>query len=209
VRRSGRGQNGFTLIELLVSLAIFAIISVAVYSSFAAGIRVWRRTQEFSSIYQTARLLLEDMARELKNAAPIPGTEFVGEREKLSFVTSRPSPSGTGHPAAPRVTRVTYKVRKPRGASGYSLFRSETADVKNADGGGREQALFVDSVSRFSLQYTYVNSDGGIVPWKDAWDESHALPLGVRITLMIGETRFTKLVFIPHGFREKQNERQG
>ena len=76
MRRAWRKQDGFTLIELLVSLSIFSIISLAVYSSFAGGVGAWRRAQEFSSIYQTARLLLDDMARELKNAVMISGTDF-------------------------------------------------------------------------------------------------------------------------------------
>src|SRR2546422_5171922 len=80
--RAGGGRHGFTLIELLVSLTIFSIIAVAVYSAFAGGVGAWRRAQEFSSTYQTARLVLEDMAHELKNAVILSGTDFIGEKQR-------------------------------------------------------------------------------------------------------------------------------
>ena len=208
--RKGRGRpQGFTLIELLVSLAIFSVISLAVYSSFAAGIRAWRRAQEFSSVYQTARLLLDDMAQELKNAAAIPDTNFVGEAHRLSFVTLRQNPPATGRAPYPRVTRVTYELSRDRASPGYSLFRLEAPDIKSSDSDGGGRALIVGSISRFDFQYTHKDSKGEILPWKDAWDASDLLPLGVKITLMIGETRFTKTVFIPHGFQEKEDKRKG
>lgn len=201
----GRRPDGFTLIELLVSLLIFSIISLAVYSSFAAGVVAWRRAQEFGSIHQTARLLLEDMAQELKNAGVIEGFAFVGEAQRLSFLTLRQRSDAEGRPANPRITRVTYEVRRPRAASNDSLFRVETSDMKRSQEGGRESELMVGIVSGLDLQYTYTDSKGQLLPWRDTWDVSDALPIGVKITLVVGGTRFTKTVFIPHGFREKDD----
>ncbi len=209
MRRGWRGQAGFTLIELLVSLSIFSIISLAVYSSFAGGVTAWRKAQEFSSTYQTARLLLDDMAQELKNAVMISGTEFVGAPQRLSFLTVRQSPYTTGRPTNHQITRVTYEVRSDPAASGYALFRLEaSSDIENPQGdqGGREP--IVVSISKLDFQYAYKNSKGEIMPWKEVWEVSDAIPLGVKITLMVGETRFTKVVFIPHGF-QKEEELKG
>src|SRR2546428_367323 len=87
--RAGEGRHGFTLIELLVSLTIFSIIAVAVYSAFAGGVGAWRRAQEFSSTYQTARLVLDDMAHELKNAVTLSGPDLIGEKQGLPFLTDK------------------------------------------------------------------------------------------------------------------------
>jgi len=197
--RAGGEQHGFTLIELLVSLTIFAVIAVPVYSAFAGGVGAWRRAQEFSSTYQTARLVLDDLANELKNAVVVSGTDFVGEAQGLSFLTVRQRLYAQGRPVDPRITRVTYEVRRDRASATSSLFRVEAADTD----GSQEAEPIASPVTRFELLYTYKDDRGQIVPWKDAWRVSDAVPLGVKITLVVGETRFTKLVFIPHGFQEK------
>jgi hypothetical protein len=60
----------------------------------------------------------------------------------------------------------------------------------------------VSPISTLAFVYTHKDDTGQIAPWKDAWRVSEALPLGVKITLKVGQTRFTKLVFIPHGLHE-------
>ena len=114
MRRSLRKHHGFTLIELLVSLSIFSVISLAVYSSFAGGVGVWRKAQEFSSIYQMSRLLLDDMARELKNAVKVSGTEFNGGPRSLSFVTVHQSPYLKDRQNNHQIIKVSYDLRKDR-----------------------------------------------------------------------------------------------
>src|SRR3989442_5060931 len=203
----GRGQQGFTLIELLVSLAIFSVIAVAVYSAFASGVGAWRSAQEFSSTYQTARLVLDDMAQELTNALTLTGSDFVGEGQRLSFLTVRRLPDGNGRPADPRITRVTYEVRRDRASATYSLVRVEASPVAGSQ--EEETELIVSPISKWELLYTHRDDNGQIAPWKDAWRVSDAVPLGVKITLVVGETRFTKLVFIPHGFQEKATKLKG
>jgi type II secretion system protein J len=202
-------RAGFTLLELLVSLSIFSIISLAVYSSFAGGIGAWRTAQEFSTTFQTARLLLDDMARELKNAVSISETEFVGERKKLSFLTVRQSPYSTNQPANHKITRVTYELRRDQNSSGDALFRLEASDIDESQGSQEETELMVGSISEFALQYTYKDGKGEVLPWKDSWGLSDEIPLGVKMTLKIGETRFTKTVFIPHGYQEEEEKSEG
>ena len=55
---------------------------------------------------------------------------------------------------------------------------------------------------RDEFQYTYKNNAGELEPWAKVWKLNKEIPLGVKIILNIGGTRFTKMVFIPHGFQE-------
>jgi prepilin-type N-terminal cleavage/methylation domain-containing protein len=202
MKRAAAAPGGFTLLEVLVSTAIFAVVALAVYSAFAGGVGAWRRAQEFSAAYQTARLVLDDMAGELKNAVTISGSDFVGESRSLSFLTVLQSPLGAGRPADPRITRVTYEAQRDRATATYALSRLEVSDVEGAPQG--EAELVVNPISTVEFQYTSKDETGRLVPWRDAWQVSDAVPLGVKITLVVGDTRFTKLVFIPHGFQEPQ-----
>src|SRR5437667_12748450 len=115
--RGSGAQHGFTLIELLVSLTIFSVIAVAVYSVFAAGVGAWRRAQEFSSTYQTARLVLDDMPHELKNAVTLSDTDFIGEKQGLSLLTVCHRRHAQGRPFEPTLTRMTYEVRRDRSSA--------------------------------------------------------------------------------------------
>jgi general secretion pathway protein J len=209
MRTRRNAADGFTLIELLVAMSILSIIMLPVYASFAGGITTWRRAQEFTAVHQTARVLLEDIAQELQNAVALSGVEFVGESRRLSFVTLRPRSSPTGGPALRRLTSVTYEVRRDRAATGYSLLRVEAPYAKDAGGAGGEPTLLMGSLSRVAFQYSHKTREGDLVPWGGAWEVRGAIPLGVRVTLVVGEARFTKTVFIPHGYEERDDRRPG
>jgi prepilin-type N-terminal cleavage/methylation domain-containing protein len=198
--RPQRKEQGFTLIELVVSLTIFSVISLSVYSSFASGISVWRKAQEFSSVYQTARLLLDHMAMELKNAVKVFGTEFNGGPRMISFITLRQTTQGARARRDTRVAKVTFEVRRDPSGRGYALFRRHATNLKRRG----EAELMVGSISSLDFQYTYKNSVGELQPWAKVWKMNDELPLGIKITLNIGGTQFTKLVFIPHGFQEEE-----
>ncbi len=200
MNRSRRKEQGFTLIELVVSLTIFSVISLSIYSSFAGGISVWRKAQEFSSVYQTARLLLDDIAMELKNAVKVSGTEFNGGPRRLSFITLRQASHGASARRDTQIAKVTFEVLRDPSASGYALFRRQASNLKVRG----EAELMVGSLSSLDFQYTYINSVGELQPWAKVWKMNDELPLGVKITLNIGGTQFTKMVFIPHGFREEE-----
>ena len=54
---------GFTIIELLIALSIFAVIAVTLYSTFFAGISVWKRSGDKSGTYQDIRVVFGGMGR--------------------------------------------------------------------------------------------------------------------------------------------------
>ncbi len=194
--------RGFTLVELLVSLSIFSIISLAVYSSFAAGIAAWRKAQEFSSVYQTSRLLLNDIARELKNTVKITGGKFEGGARSLSFVTVQQDPYLSSRSGRHRISKVSYELRRNGTSPGFTLYRRMGADLKKR---ARARPL-VDSIDSLEFQYTYKNSAGKLQPWSKVWNMTDQIPFGVKIDLSIGGTGFSKMVLIPHGYQEERKE---
>src|SRR3972149_5589222 len=82
----------FTFIELLIALSIFAVVAVTLYSTFFAGISVWKRSGDSSGIYQDIRIVFDDMARDLKNMIYFTKEKesayaFTGMPQQIAFMT--------------------------------------------------------------------------------------------------------------------------
>lgn len=66
-----KNQQGFTLAELLVSIIIGLLIFITVSSIFTLNQRVLRKTNSKSELTQNARIVLDLMAREIRQANKI------------------------------------------------------------------------------------------------------------------------------------------
>ena len=60
--------NGFTLIEVLIAISIISIIIGALYGVYISNVKGIQITQQNSSIYQTARAVLDRMKKDLECA---------------------------------------------------------------------------------------------------------------------------------------------
>ena len=85
-------KKGFTLVELLASMALLAMISVMVFIIFSRATKVVRTAEARTDQYRAARLILDQMAREIRSAVlvsegkfsiPDPGANAKG---RMSFI---------------------------------------------------------------------------------------------------------------------------
>ena len=219
-------RRGFTLIELLVAVSIFSIIALCLYSAFSGGIRVWRKQQEGFIYGEGTRLVLERMAKELRNTinyslpqsqtAPAPeetqGLQFTGQKDTCSFMTIIEG----------KIAKVTYIFaagdEKNEGQGGV-LKRTVVFQKDGFKGNPKEDTVLKD-VHNLSFEYAYEGSEKDSLPaWKDSWtaedkDTKDNIPIGVRIILEFkksgakqNETEtevVRKTVFIPQGTAKKQ-----
>lgn len=70
-RLRGAGSQGFTLVELLVASFLFLLLSATVFSAVVAGARTAQNSREYNDLNEEARLLLNRMSRELREASAI------------------------------------------------------------------------------------------------------------------------------------------
>ena len=210
-----KSNPGFTLIELLLSLAIFSIMAVAVYSAFASGIGVWRKAKEVGSIHQTARLMLDEIAEDLRNTVMISGSPFMGKSDRVSFLIVRRDAATSGGLIASEVRRITYEVKRDETSPYDAIYRLDESYVEGLQEGHEKPEYFGGPITAFELQYVARDEESGVaMEWKAVWDEEDLFPIGVKITLaMPGRQKegavFTKTVFMPQGLREKEDKDEG
>lgn len=66
-----RKCQGFTLTEAIISIAIFGLILIIVYSSYSLSQRSYLEGENLAEITQNGRVILERMAREIRQAKEI------------------------------------------------------------------------------------------------------------------------------------------
>lgn len=189
------------MVELLVTAAILGIISMAVISTFAAGLKVYEKVRDYSLERVDALLALEKIERDILNLVNFSGIDFVGEKEKITFAGM----TKEGEPG-----RINYYVKGGmrgmliREEQGYARAISKTSRKK---GETKELAALRD----IDFEYYYYDEDTEEYLWKDGWkineeekeglEKSEWIPIGVRVKIRFKEGKryvtLTRSVLIP------------
>ncbi len=180
-------QRGFTLLELLVAMAIMAMMSVAIYGVVSIGARAAASGERKTEQARRLRIGTDLMVRQLRSAVPIwllaDGQWrkfFVGERDRVSFVTDSPQlPDSSG------LSVVTYWQEGDRLM--YSeIPRFSVVDAADIDQLTQDLALtttLLYDVDRVEFRYRRnADSDADFEKKWDA-DELDALPAAVEISV--------------------------
>lgn len=189
--------------EFMVALALFGVAASALGAAFRAGISAWERGERASRLDQEARAALQLMARELRNALPVPGAAAAGDERSLVFHMYRERGRGSTE-ADPAVVRVSYRLEAAGAEEDGRLWRTE----ERLNGSGPHRAVSRREVTSLPtsirFQFAYAAESAGSGPrWEDRWDRRDALPplVRVRLDLEDGEEAegFTKTLWVPSG----------
>jgi prepilin-type N-terminal cleavage/methylation domain-containing protein len=228
----GEGKNsGFTIIEILIAVAMGSMVLAAVYGAYHMIVKTTRNYSHVSNTYQTARIVLDTLAKEIGGAyQPLFGEEgkmFVGvdewyggmENDSLSMVTTT---SIQGEEDWIGYDSFEVKYSLGRGTDeGFLLM--ETSPYFNLEEPFRkkEEVILADNIR--SLDFKYYNG----IEWVDTWGGEEAaaaaaeaeedmpvLPYGVKITISIGmegeksPKRFSVVTSLPMTPRPLEEEEE-
>lgn len=181
------GRQGFTLIELIIAMTILAMLSISLSGVISLGARsasIGERKTEQARRFRVATSII---VRQLRSAAPYkvptedddkPEPYFIGERQRLGFVTTLPqSPNDTG------LAVVSYWYEDDTLMMSelpyFAAFSGDRLD-ENTD-----HLIFSTPLlyNVRDVKFSYRRSDFGGEGWNDNWDaiDENRLPAAVRI----------------------------
>lgn len=222
-------NTGFTIIEILIAVAMGAMVLAAVYGAYHMVVKTTMNYSKVSDIYQTARVVLDTMAKEISGAyQPLfaeEGKMFVGEDEwyggfendSLSMVTTT-SIMGAEDEAG----YDTYEVKYFRGqGSDDGLLIMSTSPYFNLEEpfAEMEETILADNVRSLDFKYydgtEWLDSWGGeesVVTSNESDEDLPILPYGVKVTVSIGlegeknPEKFSTVISLPMTPRKEEEE---
>ena len=204
-----RDHTGYTVVEILVALSLTGLVLGVLYGSYSTVVGSTRNYRRVSDTYQSARVVLTNLGRELTGAYQpamieerlmFQGKEewFQGRRlDRLSFVTTtsaRGAEEETGYDAFELSYFAGYGNQE-----GLLLARRAPFFNPEEPFEAGEERIIAENLRSLAFEFY----DG--LEWKEEWnpEEEKRLPLAVRITIGLGESEeaepnyFSTAVYLP------------
>ena len=179
-RGQGKGQcprihlrGAFTLIEMLIVTVILSVVSLAIYSTFSSGIRIWKRVSA-SPAYEDQAIFFDRLGHDLRNAVALQAIPLMGSDEQLEFPVIADSP----RMKVRTVARTSYVYEPGSGAikrwqDDYSAIFTGRQDLTRT---------VLSGVADVKISYYFFNKDEKEFAWADRWTQAD-FPLAVRVEL--------------------------
>lgn len=170
-----RRNNGITLIELLIVSVIISVVGLAIYSSFAGGLKVWKRVNTAIE-GEDLVLFFARFSQDLRATVSLKGNVFQGSEESMEF----PVIAGSRRMGlASSVGRVAYVFHPEAG----TLTRSEQDySVIFAGTGDKDPREVLRGVAELRMSYYCFDPEAGGFVWLDKWPYLRP-PLAIRMEL--------------------------
>ncbi|PJK00453.1 hypothetical protein CO641_00190 [Lysobacteraceae bacterium NML91-0213] len=205
-------QRGFTLIEILLATVLLAAGLALGFATLRAATATVERGETLArdsermravSIFLRGRLVAAmpmAFAQDEQSGAPL---RFVGEADRMRFVSQLPDYLGRGGPAL-------HDIGVERGTGGLRLVVSFASVVGGAtfeERPARAPEPLADGLEAVRFAYRGLDAEGAPTAWLDRWDGADELPLQVRVEITGGQgARWpTLLVALPQGSGRMQD----
>jgi len=186
-------RRGFTLLELLIATFLSALILSVLYATFFAIRGTVSAVRSERKAYESGRVLLELIGKDIRGIKTMGNWGFVGQREeieragwsRLDFVTTSLLKQGMHSEA-----EVGYRVVKDEEGTLVLVRRESPVEGELTDGGNYFEVA--RNVKRFDAYF----SDGG--NWLDEWNSKAfgRVPKEVRVEIAIGTEDGEEKVFV-------------
>ncbi|MBU2221413.1 MAG: prepilin-type N-terminal cleavage/methylation domain-containing protein, partial [Candidatus Omnitrophica bacterium] len=152
---------GFTLIELLMVVSMLSVISLAIFSTFNNGIKIWQKVNKQSD-REDINIFLDKFVSDLRNTLSFTGISFIGTENKISF---------------PRIVNSKNLVVNTVGRIIYSyddgarlIFRQQQDFSQVATDKESFNQRVLGNVTSFRFQYYHYDTDKKEYLWLKEWN---------------------------------------
>jgi general secretion pathway protein J len=181
-RRNRRGSAGFTLIELLVGLALFALLTSALFGGVRYGIESWRRTTSRIDAADNELHVQNFLRRSIEDAYPLfisdgptrKYVDFAGDVTSVELLTTAPVSLATAG-------RSRLKVSVADSEGHLDLVATSSMELASRDDQTLTAKTLLNGLQSVSFAY-FGRLDRDKAPtWHDRWVQQPAFPLLVRV----------------------------
>jgi len=187
-------KKGFTFIEIIMVMLLVSFISLAIYTNFSSGLRIWQRIKR-SALNEDLNIFLEKLKRDLKNCFLFKGIDFMGKEDSVSFAVLVNSPNLK----AKTPGKVIYlydsnnKVLK-RMEWDYSGIYNQAQTLRE---------LVIKNITQANFKYNFFDKAKKQYLWSSEWNEKEKLPLAVELELEVTTDsevfKYNQTISIPIG----------
>jgi type II secretion system protein J len=202
--------KGFTLLEVLIALGITVLMTTAIYTAYTGNLEAIEQVQDQEVVFQTARVVLDRMARDLE-AAVIDSVSGVTPEGKLALVGTAGVMGGLSadrvelttfshldwREGAPRtdLCEVGYRLERDEDTEEIVLFRRQQILPDGDPEEGGERVPLSEDVRSLEIRYEYPAGRE-----MDAWDsrtgdQEGLLPRTIRLRLTVRGLSGSEAVF--------------
>ena len=204
-QKNKSSNRGFTFIEVLIAIAVYAVIALSLFTAFHAGVRLWKNSDEQMQENQRLRFLLTNFSADLRNALncstdpPAPRYQFVGESQKIAFMTLRDESFGFVTRRA--LAKVVYEIDPDK----HALLRRVATRQEGFDEQFAKPIQILEGVEPLYFSYAYQSETEGVFSWQPVWkNKANNLPKGVKLRA----GAYEQTVLVPTGDLRKWTDEE-
>ncbi|MEI6831673.1 MAG: prepilin-type N-terminal cleavage/methylation domain-containing protein [Candidatus Omnitrophota bacterium] len=181
--------RAFSLVELLIAVAIFSVVSIAIYATFSSGLAVLRRIKSIDLTQQRILLKTERLSRELREQTACRKQLFLGDKTKISF-----SANIDHFPS-----RLTYYFDSS--ANALKRAADKLNEIIKEDGTLDPEfkspaVIYLPNVKEVRFSYLYLDLGKNAYLWVDQWKNDY-LPLAVKFIIFTEKQNYETTVYNP------------
>jgi hypothetical protein len=189
---SKTGSRSFTLVEILVVSMILALVSLAIFSTFSSGIKLYKRMTVESGAIDRA-IFLDRFTTDLRNSFLFTGLEISGQDDSCSLPTVVYQPALQ----ARSIGLVNYAYD----SGSRQLLRTQSDYAQLYAGRQPQVRQRLSGITGARFSYYRKDPEKNAYLWLDEWDIPDEVPLAVRLELTEGsgedERKILRTVWLP------------